>query len=449
MAKKKEEPSSRLGNILKAATNAHKKEVGSGGSIYDPYLSHVRSMRFPSLGLMDMLGFTGLRDSCTVLIDGAPGSHKSSFGIEMFNWGYQYGIGGAIIDCENKAAVDIAMGTLSETTLWLPGHLIMKSSGTVEDAQMSIQSFVDKCRSMNEGIPREQQIPMMTLLDPLAGVPSRETIKQVLGKQHGHADRGHGGRVEALLWSIWLKVHEQAIMDLPFISVFVNHVKERQKQGTGSISIMEKYNPGGCSQNYATTVAFRCSPGKSFRSEAYGGRNYNEVFIKCSKNSRGPTGKQTMVRKYWQPRKDGSTVFWWDWGRNCADFLAQLKSNHPMNDILTVTAHTKEKYSCKQLGMKEVSPSDIGNAVMSDPNLVKSAIKILQLRELKEFEPLTNEDHKAMQEAAHEAHLAYLADAGMTLEDEEVPVLVGEDTVVEEDPEINLGDGDFDDGTGL
>jgi len=447
MAKKKE-VISRIGNILKTATAAHKQEVGAGGSVYDPYLSHVRSMRLPSLGLMDMLGFTGIRDSCTVLIDGAPGSHKSSFGIEMFNWGYNYGVGGAIVDCENKAAVDIAMGTLTEETLWLPGHLIMMTAANVEDAQSALQGFVAKCAKMNEGVPREQQIPIMTLLDPLAGVPSKETIKQVLTKNDGAADRGHGGRVEALLWSIWLKVHEQSIIELPFISIFVNHVKSRQKQGTGSISIMEQYNPGGSSQNYATTIAFRCSPGKSFLSEAYGGKNYNEVWIKCAKNSRGPTGKRTMVRKYWQPRKDGSTVFWWDWGRNTADFLSALQGKHPMRDILNVVKHTNEKYSCKQLKMKDVSPTVLGDTVLADEELMRQAIKILQLRELKEFDSLSDEDHVQMQKFAHEAHLDHLKEAGMTLEDEEVPELQGEDTGSEEEPEINLDDG-FDDGEDL
>jgi len=165
MAKKQTEKPNRMGSILNAAKNAHKKDVGAGGSVYDPYLSHVRAMRFPSLALMEMLGYTGLRDSCTILIDGNPGSHKSSLGIEMFNWGYPYGVGGGIVDCENKAAVDIALGTLHETTLWLPGHLTMQSARSVEDAQIAMTGFVKKCRELNDGIEREQQIPMM--------VPSR------------------------------------------------------------------------------------------------------------------------------------------------------------------------------------------------------------------------------------------------------------------------------------
>jgi len=415
MAKKEVKPS-RLGNILGAAKAAHKKEVGAGGSIYDPYLSHVRSMRLPSLALMHMLGFSGLRDSCTVLIDGEPGSHKSSLGIEMFNWGYQYGVGGGIIDCENKAAVDIALGELHETILWLPGHFVMQTARSVEDAQIAISALVDKCREMNKDIPRDQQIPLMSLTDPMAGVPSKETIKAV-GKLAGAADRGHGGRVEALLWSTWLKVHEQHIVDLPFISIFVNHVKERQKQGT-SKPMTEKYNPGGCSQNYATTVALRCSKGKAFASEAYGGKNYNEVYIQCSKNSRGPTGRRTMVRKYWQPRNDGISKFWWDWGRNTAEFLAELTGKHPLRDILDVSKATNDKFTCKALGMKDESPTVIGDAIMADDELVRQSIKILQLRDLAEFDRLTQDDHDKMYEAAHAAHVEYLKAADMTLADE-------------------------------
>ena len=441
MAKKKTTKSkdARLANIMKVAQTAHTRSVGVGGRVWDPYLSHVRALPLPGLGLMTMLGFTGLRDSCTVLIYGAPGSHKSSFGIEVINWGYKYGVAGGIIDCENKAAVDIALGTLTETTLWTPGQMVMSTATSVEQAQDELTNLVKFCHEINDGLDRDYHIPFIGLVDPLAGVPAEETVK-VIDKQ-GHGDKGHGGRTEANIWTSYLKYHEAQILNLPFISVFVNHVKQRQKK-LGNVAVTENYNPGGVSQNYATTIAFECKAGKAFRSEAHGGKSYNEVWIKCTKNSRGPTGGSTCVRKYWRPMKDGTTKFWWDWERNTAETLAAYKSNHPVHQVCAVTKHTNDKYSCKTLGLKDVSPTEIGAAIHADSELMDNIIKALELRKLTEFMPLSDEDLAQMNELAHKEHMKYLKEAGV---DPTLEAPISEDDsepVVEETEEAD----DTDDG---
>lgn len=412
MAKSKVTKASRMGSLLASAKKSHQHDVGAGGSIYDPYLSHVRGMRLPGLGLMNMLGFTALRDSCTVLIDGKPGSSKSSLAVEMFNWGAPYAVGGAIYDCENKAAFDIALGTMSETSLWLPGHVVMASCRSLEVVQAAVKSQVARCRDMNEGIDREEQIPFIIVTDPLSGAPSEETMK-VIAKE-GHGSRGHGGRVEALQWSIWLKDHEADIANLPIISVFVNHTKERT-QKAGQVTYKENYNPGGISQNYATTLHFHCSGGKKMTSESVTGNSYQDIRIKCAKNSRGPTGKSTTVRKYSRLREDGITLFWWDWDRNSAEFLAETSGSHPVREVLKVTKKTNEKYSCKELGMVDESPSKIGAAVMADSTLVGQIVEACRFFQIKEFNVLSEEEAAELYTIAHEAHMAHLKDTGRAL----------------------------------
>ena len=403
MAKKKKKSggtsgSPRLAALTDAAKKGHKSEVGAGGSVFDPMMSHVRGIRLPSVAMMDMLGVTALRDSCTVLIDGAPASSKSSLAIEMFNWGAPYGASGAIIDCENKGAFDIAAGTLGFTTLWLPDHLRMITAPTVEAAQGQIKRLVEKCREINQDLERNEQLPFLCVTDPLAGTPSEET-KKAITKNSGASDRGHGGRVEALLWSIWLKDHESDILDLPFVSVFVNHVKERSKQGSMAT---EKYNPGGSSQNYATTIALRCtkSKSKSLVSQSVDGISHDYIIIKCTKNSRGPEGKSIGVRKCSMRQEDGSTIFWWDWGRTTVDWLSSLSSAHPSKDIVKVTKSTEAKASCSTLGLKDENPSDVGDAIMKDEKIVEELIKACRFYRLKEFEKLTEDEAASLNEQA-------------------------------------------------
>lgn len=403
MAKKAEAPKSRL-DVLSAAKKAHQYEVGAGGNVMDPLMSSVRGIRLPSLGLMDMLGFSALRDSCTVLIDGDPGSSKSSLSIDMLNWGLPYMAGGGIIDCENKGAFDIAAGMLNKITLWLPNHLLMKTCLTVESAQATITSVVNMAKETNKDLARNEQIPFIVITDPLAGVASEETTEHI--RKEGAADRGHGGRMEALLWSIWLKVHEASIVNLPVISVFVNHTKERQQQ-VGPRAISKEINPGGVAQNYATTIQFHCDKGKKMDSEALDGISYEEIFIKCKKNSRGPTGRKTKVRKCSKRNEDGTTTFWWDWGLNTGEFLAELPRGHPALDLVKIEQKSDQRYSCSAVGMKEESLSTIGDAVMANEALVTDLIKACRIFPMREFKRVSPEDYAEFVKMAQAAETEY------------------------------------------
>lgn len=402
---KKPEVKSRL-DILAAAKKAHQYEVGAGGSIMDPLMSSVRGIRLPSLGLMDMLGFSALRDSCTVLIDGEPGCSKSSLAIDFFNWGLPYVAGGGIIDCENKGAFDIAAGMMNKVTLWLPGHLLMKTCLTVEEAQATITSVVDQAKKTNEELPRNDQIPFIVVTDPLAGVASNETTEHIT--KEGHSDRGHGGRMEALLWSIWLKVHEASIVNAPVISVFVNHTKERQQQ-IGPRSVAKEINPGGVAQNYATTIQIKCACTKRQVSEALDGISYEEILLKCKKNSRGPTGRTTKVRKCSKRNEDGTTTFWWDWGLNTGEFLLTLPKKHPAADVVDLDQKADNRFNCSTLGLKDEPLSVIGDAVMADEKLLQELMKACRIFQLREFKRISADDYKQLAEMAADAENEYKA----------------------------------------
>lgn len=399
---KKPEKVSRL-DILMSAKKAHQYEVGAGGNVMDPLMSSVRGIRLPSLGLMEMFGFSALRDSCTVLIDGDPGSSKSSLSLDMFNWGLPYGAGGGINDCENKGAFDVAYGLLNPITLW-SGHLAMNVCITVEAAQTAIKNIVKMARESNEKLERDQQIPFIIVTDPLAGSASNETREHI--KEEGFADRGHGGRLEALLWSIFLKDHEADIVNLPVISVFVNHTKIKTEQH-GAKAVSKEFNPGGIAQNYATTIQIHCKCLKRQVSEAVDGISYEDIGLKCKKNSRGPTGRMTTVRKCSRRNEDGTTVFWWDWGLNTGEFLLGLPRGHPALEVIKVVKSSDNSYSCSAVGLKEEKLSVIGDAVMKNEALVQEIIKACRIFKLREFQTITPEEYETLLKQAKEAEAEY------------------------------------------
>jgi len=404
MAKKKAPQKVNRLDALNKAKQAHQFDVGAGGSIYfDPEMSHVRGIRLPSLWFMELLGFTAMRDSCSMLIDGQPGSSKSSLSLEMFNWIRQYGGSGAYFDAENKAAVDIAAGTLDDVHLWHPSNKVeFMGCATIESVQVDVETLVKRCHAANDGIDRDYQIPFISVIDPISGVPSEEHLKAI-DKAKGATDRGHGGRDEALLWSKWVKAHNVKISQLPYISIMVNHEKVKQEK-VGMRQIERSYNPGGIAQNYAVTIGLRCkASSKQKISAAIDGDTYQDIWVTCTKNSRGPTGNSMCVRKYVRRMEGGRTAFWWDWDRSTAEFLSNFGAKHESRDVVAVTKQSDAKFSCKQLDLTNVNPSEIGAAIHADKKLMDQLIDIFRWKRIKEYAPLEEEEYNTLLAQAQEA----------------------------------------------
>jgi len=403
MAKKKKEAVNRL-DALSKAKESHQFDVGAGGSIYcDPEMSYVRGIRLPCLWMMELLGVTALRDSCSILVDGKPGSSKSSLALEMFNWIKPYGGSGAYFDAENKAAVDIAYGTLDDIHLWHPSNKVeFMSCSSIESVQIDVETLIHRCAAANKDVDRDYQIPFISVIDPISGVPSQEHLKAI-DKAKGATDRGHGGRDEALLWSKWVKAHNIKILNLPYISVLVNHEKVKQEK-VGLKQVERSYNPGGIAQNFAVTIGLRCkASAKQKISAAISGNTYQDIWINCSKNSRGPTGSSMCVRKYARKMPGGRTVFWWDWGRSTAEFLAGFGVQHESRDVIAVTKASDAKFSCKKLGLSNVEPAEIGDAIHADDKLMEEIIDCFMWRRVKEYVPLTEEEYTTLSTQAAKA----------------------------------------------
>jgi len=359
---------------------------------------------------MELLGFTALRDSCSILIDGQPGSSKSSLSLEMFNWIRQYGGSGAYFDAENKAAVDIAYGTLDDVHLWHPSNKVeFMGCSTIESVQVDVETLVKRCAAANDGVERDYQIPFISVIDPVSGVPSEEHMKAI-DKAKGATDRGHGGRDEALLWSKWVKAHNIKISNLPYLSIMVNHEKVKQEK-QGARQVERSYNPGGIAQNFAVTIGLRCkATSKQKISAAIDGDTYQDIWISCTKNSRGPTGNAIKVRKYAKRMEGGHTMFWWDWDRCTAEFLSGFGPQHESREVIAVTKQSDAKFSCKQLNMTNVDPSQIGAAIHADSELMDKLIDCFRWRRIKEYEPLEDEDYSTLMSQAKEAKEAFKAE---------------------------------------
>ena len=165
--------------------------------------------------------------------------------------------------------------------------------------------------------------------------------------------------------------------------------------------------PGGVAQNYATTIQINCKCMKRQMSQAVDGISYEDIGLKCRKNSRGPTGRMTAVRKCSKRNENGTTTFWWDWGLNTGEFISKLPRGHPALEVIRVEQKAEHKYNCSAVGIKEASLSEIGDAVMKNEELVMEIIKACRIFKLKEFQKITAEEYETLTKKANEAEAEY------------------------------------------
>jgi len=281
----------------------------------------------------------------------------------------------------------------------------MVSMATLEDTQRVCGDFVKQCAELNEGLDRDEQFPFITVVDPLAGALSEETIKHI--NKEGHASRGFAGRGEALLWNPWLKKHNFDIANLPMVSVFVNHMKECQSANPAPGQVAKKVNPGGSAQNYAATYHLRLTKAKSksLVSTSLTGISHEHIIIKSAKSSRSATGLATEVRKKSKKEPDGSTTFWWDWGYNTIDFLLSLPANHPVNDVIKVRGAVTNTVTCDYYAKKEeVDASEFGARINNDEALVDKIAEACMWRRLQEYDRLSVDEYGQLKEIAIGKH---------------------------------------------
>jgi hypothetical protein len=137
------------------------------------------------------------------------------------------------------------------------------------------------------------------------------------------------------------------------------------------------------------------------------GISYEVIGLKCKKNSRGPTGRMTTVRKCSRRNEDGTTTFWWDWGLNTGEFLLELPRGHPALEVIKVEKKSDAKFDCKAVGLKEATLSEIGDAVMKNGELLENIIKACRIFKLRELQSITPEEYETLLKQAKETEAEY------------------------------------------
>ena len=350
-AKKKKKKDEKL-SIMDSFTAAAEKELGKG-SIYksDGKTRHI-GVPLPSFSFEFLLGSNVLWLGASYGLAGPTQSFKSSLAMELMRGMLRIGGRGVTVETEGGKISDLMIESLLGDLR--KNHKIMPAT-SVEEAQDNL-TFVLKW--FKSSFPKNDTL-LCLMLDSLFGSAGEEK-KTKLEKE------GHGGRafpLEALLWSQWLQVQSPRLSGLPMILMFVNHLKGKM-DGDGW------RHPGGDAQDFYSTVYMHV-----VRTGSYDGADMaiTSVRIRTVKHSYYLPGRKIFVPYVFDKI---ANHLYFDWGHSTADLLTGDLVPSTVKDALAVTRHGKSMtalsrtFTCKELGMKEVTGKVLGDAIHASPEIM-------------------------------------------------------------------------------
>jgi len=321
----------------------------------------------PALALEYMLRSNVLYLGSVYGLAGPPGSFKSSLGLEFARIICAANGTGALTETEGgKISPDIVQSILGQFS----NRLTMKLVDNVEDAQAFMTFLVEWYQ---DKYPDKTQLYGF-FLDSLFGSAGREKKDKIV--KEGFAGRSFP--VEALLWSQWLQAFAPKFVGWPMIMVFVNH----QKQDIDSRFKGSYRHPGGDAQEFYATVYMHV---KKIKVNEGADQRINHLEIRTVKHSFAPEDRRINVPFVVDKLTEPPNLFF-DWGHATADLLSDSKKCPNIADIVNVTMSTASMtaltrtFSCKQLGLKDVSGNVLGMAVHQNIELMAQLRKALDIR---------------------------------------------------------------------
>ena len=340
-----------IGALKEAAAKNFGVEGAYVGSEHGKYF---RGIPFQSIALEYLFGSNMLILGMTYGISGPPQSFKSALALEFIRLLLSYGGSGFHVETEGrKISAPMLEAILGKHI----DDVVMRPVDSVEKAQDALTWAVDFEKT---SFPDKNNL-LALAIDSLSGAATEERAESIA--KEGHAKRDFSS--EALYWSKWLNTYGSKLAGWPMALFIVNHEKPKMEDKTGH----GKTITGGWAQQfYATTYLSVRRVGEN-RGATH---TITALSIKSSKNSFGEYNRKILV-PFIYGHKGVTMTF--DWGHAAAQMLLdnaakvkeflEVKSSSP-----SMTAQTRT-FSCKQLGVTQVSGEEFGLALQAQPELLE------------------------------------------------------------------------------
>ena len=354
------------GELMSHLMLASEKKLGPGIHYKDisEHSQHHVGLPLPALALEYLFGSNVLYLGALYGIAGPSQSFKWAFAQELGKLVVKAGGINTVTETEGGK---IAAAILQQIYGKLSNRVSMRLEYSVEAAQSYLSFCLDWAKKQ---FPNRDHLVGL-ILDSLNGSSGEERHKAI--QKAGHAERGFP--IEAMLWSKWFQDQAPKLLRWPFVMIFVNH----EKKDINDPRI--KRHPGGDAQDFYSTVYMHV---RRVKTNEGADTVVNHLTLQTMKHSFSlPKRKINMA--FVLDKKTGKMHF--DWGHATADLLTDPKKIGPaVKDIVEVTTSSNamsaltRTFSCKQLGLTQVTGAEMGAAIHKDKKIMRELRKLLYVR---------------------------------------------------------------------
>jgi hypothetical protein len=251
-------------------------------------------------------------------------------------------------------------------------------SHTVEDWQLNCTNWVK--RAEEKFSPGAMSYPIAIGVDSITAVTTRDEQEKTWDA--GYAQPNFSQIAKSI--NMWAKVFFNKMEPWPLSLIAVNHLKENRAPN-GSIS---RNVPGGSALKFASTFMLRLQKRDDIELLNLKGRI---IEIHTEKNSLSPGCHESLkVRMTWTCDDDGNQHTIWDWHDATIELLTSFDATRKKRimDIVAIENidKTRRTADCSQLGLKKVSWSELGKAIMNNKEIAYSLDKFFGVRNRRKFE---------------------------------------------------------------
>jgi len=295
-------------------------------------------------------------------IAGATMSRKSAYGFDLCRFILSIGGAAHLIEHENKFNKQFMHSILGK------GAISIVPASTVEDAQASLVEVLTKYKEK-----ARNAFPYIIGIDSLAGSGTKNSNDSI--NKSGYASKSYPEA--ANLWSSFFKTVSSDLIDLNVLVYFTNHLKKKiDTMGFGT----QYTKQGGTAPDFHAGQYMYFTPVGKIKSVAKPGEF---IQIKTHKCGTGPAGHNLVVPIIDTIQIDPDTgepiqSIYWDWDAATAKLLVSDKLSTTIKNSFDITCNSN-KYSSKEVGVTQVTDSELGRAIHSNPELFDEFRKRLHI----------------------------------------------------------------------
>ena len=364
-------------------TAAQDKYGQTGCFVASDWGKYQWGIPLPNLMMERMFGLNVVPYPAIMEFAGPPHSAKSAMLQYMFDVFLQQGFNAAMLETEGgKVSATLMESILKER---LQRLVMYPKCGTQEEWQDKMtmtlkayrKAYAESVKAKEKNPELRLEEPLLMGLDSLGAAPSMESVKSV-DTAGGHSDRSFP--VEALKNGRYFSQLPTRMRDLPITLIYTNHETHKiEEGGFGQKGPVEKTSKGGANPDFFASHRFFFAP--TTKQEEVVKNTYQQMLkFETYKNSFNRKCGITSVLMQWTEyinpdtgEMSQTTRFLWE--DALARFLAPkdgIGYNYDRKEVakfLTVIRVSDTKFSCKEIGLKEVSGQVIGETIESNPEL--------------------------------------------------------------------------------